>query len=915
MFLHSEGDESLIARIENIELFQTGQAFKIGRYSIHFHMIGTVYSSYVKGISAHQSFNRMVTLHAIKYLTIDNNVGYDIMGHAIFMEDGVERKNYITNNLIINVKKSMSLLNTDQTPACFWMTNPDNNIVGNVAAGSDRYGFWYDLQIHSIGPSANTDICPENERLGENRNNQAHSVGRYGLRIFHNFVAREHPCEPVPSYDGSNMADPYHENRPITSTFDNFKGWMNGRNGIIAKDVSDIRITNFKGADNLLAGVEISLPKYFNLGEPQVRGGLFVGKSSINEEGMIYDVSPNGIITSRHENFAVDGAHFYNYNWNKAAAFGTCSHCIIIPTRDDGARQHNTSSLYIDPATVTLKIVWTVPYKAIFYDKDGTLSGKGLPMWITKYFKHHEWDSCERDTVNYDDAMVCDRTHPIRRITWHEFEPSSNFQDTSLKILRYDDSIVGSMTPEELEAYEADEDNYGIEDFNLMGDPGKSYAPALVTGHKYKLHWDIGVDFELMRVLPAQNFEPSDGSIMIIHNFTDQREVLDFYKGDDKTKVENETLNFDTWETEGINGQNMVYNDTETRRMFYLVNGRDKQYPMDIQYLNIEGQRCAGECLDAIEEKETEDTIRRWSDPANWPNEEMPKAGDDVIVLSAWNMLYDLEESPIYNNIEIQGILTFEDTANRKLTAYTIFNRGGEIYVGTEETPFQHKAVIELYGDRNDPTLAFSNTIFTGNKAIGNVGVIKMYGKSRGGSITRLTKTAPQGSTEIKVEPWLDIQKDDEIGLVSQSYDIDSSDTRTVFSYNSATGVIVLTEPTSFYHWGQATTTEPKYGVDIRCEVLLFTRNVKIQGSTGNIQGGTIVTADIMDFTTEGVVQRYGQMILDNVEIYNCSQKNLENAAIRFEQVKRLPSSITNCAIHHGLGWGAKVTDSWNIKF
>ena len=145
MFLHSEGDESLISRIENIELHQTGQAFKIGRYSIHHHMIGNVAKSYIRGISCHQSFNRMITLHAIRYLHIDNNVGFDIMGHAIFLEDGVERKNLITNNLIMMVKRSMSLLNTDQTPACFWITNPDNNFVGNHAAGSDRYGFWYDL--------------------------------------------------------------------------------------------------------------------------------------------------------------------------------------------------------------------------------------------------------------------------------------------------------------------------------------------------------------------------------------------------------------------------------------------------------------------------------------------------------------------------------------------------------------------------------------------------------------------------------------------------------------------------------------------------------------------------------------------------------------------------------------------------
>ena len=146
------------------------------------------------------------------------------------------------------------------------MTGPQNNLVGNHAAGSDRYGYWYDLQIHSIGPSANTEICPEGQRMGENRFNHAHSVGRYGTRIFHSMISREKECEPVPSFDGNNLDDPYHENRPYTDYFYNFTGWKNGRNCLIAKDVSDIRVDGFKCADNLLAGVEISVTSYYALG-------------------------------------------------------------------------------------------------------------------------------------------------------------------------------------------------------------------------------------------------------------------------------------------------------------------------------------------------------------------------------------------------------------------------------------------------------------------------------------------------------------------------------------------------------------------------------------------------------------------------------------------------------------------------
>lgn len=108
-----------------------------------------------------------------------------------------------------------------------------------------------------MGPSANTDICSENTRVGEFRNNQAHSMGRYGLRIFHNMMPREYPCKKM-SYDHNKPEDPWHKNRPITANFNGFTGWKCRRNGAIGKIMADVRFNNFKVADNLLAGVEMS---------------------------------------------------------------------------------------------------------------------------------------------------------------------------------------------------------------------------------------------------------------------------------------------------------------------------------------------------------------------------------------------------------------------------------------------------------------------------------------------------------------------------------------------------------------------------------------------------------------------------------------------------------------------------------
>ena len=53
IFLHSSGDDSLTGRISYVELTDVGQAFKVGRYAVHFHMIGAVHNSYAKGCGTH----------------------------------------------------------------------------------------------------------------------------------------------------------------------------------------------------------------------------------------------------------------------------------------------------------------------------------------------------------------------------------------------------------------------------------------------------------------------------------------------------------------------------------------------------------------------------------------------------------------------------------------------------------------------------------------------------------------------------------------------------------------------------------------------------------------------------------------------------------------------------------------------
>jgi len=179
------------------------------------------------------------------------------MGHAVFIEDAAETNNLIEDNLVVDTRRSWSLLNTDQTPASFWITHPNNIFRRNHAAGSDRYSYWYDTQVNAMGPSFDLNVCPENSKIGEFVDNVAHSNGRYGLRLFHNLIPREKPCAPfVYSGDPSN---PYPDNPPIIAEFRNLISYKNKRNGAIAERVGAVQFINFKTADNILAGIEFSL--------------------------------------------------------------------------------------------------------------------------------------------------------------------------------------------------------------------------------------------------------------------------------------------------------------------------------------------------------------------------------------------------------------------------------------------------------------------------------------------------------------------------------------------------------------------------------------------------------------------------------------------------------------------------------
>jgi hypothetical protein len=66
----------------------------------------------------------------------------------------------------------------------------------------------------------------------------------------------------------------------------------------------------------------------------------------------------------------------------------------------------------------------------------------------------------------------------------------------------------------------------------------------------------------------------------------------------------------------------LILNDTETREVHIVVNGKNQgDNPLKESNVLLTGIRCVGSCVeDIIEVEEPEAEFRYWSDINNWPN-------------------------------------------------------------------------------------------------------------------------------------------------------------------------------------------------------------------------------------------------------------------------------------------------------
>lgn len=274
-------------RLDSVELSRMGQAGLLLRYPVHWHMMGDAGAgSFVRNSTLHDLYNRCITIHGTAGVLLDANAAYRTQGHCYFLEDGSETGNLLSGNLALQVRKPSeadAILPTDRShmgPAAFWITNPANHLVGNVAASSEGSGFWYALPEHPTGPSlamldgANT--WPRRTPLGTFADNLAHSNFQDGLHVDRGPAERTLAAETTSYTPRANPAEP--SSAPVTAYFDGLVAykqrgagaWFRGDNTVLRGALladNAIGVTFASSASGLEGSVLVG--ESANLGSPR----------------------------------------------------------------------------------------------------------------------------------------------------------------------------------------------------------------------------------------------------------------------------------------------------------------------------------------------------------------------------------------------------------------------------------------------------------------------------------------------------------------------------------------------------------------------------------------------------------------------------------------------------------------------
>ncbi|MEM6688007.1 MAG: LamG-like jellyroll fold domain-containing protein [Planctomycetota bacterium] len=508
--------------IDGVQFDRMGHAGRVGRYPIHWHLGGDRSGDRLSNSSVTNSNNRGVTIHGTQNLEIEGVLLHDIHGHGFFFEDGVEFGNKLTSNIAFGIhrvgrKLNSGNFNQDENyfdpftvdlhddlfvksnrgvlSAAFWVTNPNNDFIGNVTAGSEGMGFWYvaaETPLGLSGKSGNyAGYQPFRQPMGRNENSTIHSTGT-------GFGVGEPGFNPAffTEFDESV----FNAQTDDLIAYKNHVGvWVE----------SEVTFDEMKLADNHVG--------FRSFNELTIRDSLFVGDSRGNSVGnldpynrvgrqaigvalAIY-IEGTNVRDSHFAHFNRADQYFFNYqrqhNFNR---FGSSFSGISFEDADgDGdTADDRDEQLKARPEFSTIDQLYSAgDDESYLYDIDGSLTGTS---GATAVFNNRFMKSSDSIETTPNSNIFISSTAEYAKVTLSRVTGSSS-SVTPVEALRPDGEtspIDSKSNWEQVIIINNDENSDGFDDETQL-----IFGPSLGN-------WDEGLNVRL--TIDSDTGTPSDSS-------------------------------------------------------------------------------------------------------------------------------------------------------------------------------------------------------------------------------------------------------------------------------------------------------------------------------------------------------------------------------------------------------------------
>ncbi len=261
-----------------------------------------------------------------------------------------------------------------------------------------------------------------------------------------------------------------------------------------------------------------------------------------------------------------------------------------------------------------------------------------------------------------------------------------------------------------------------------------------------------------------------------------------------------------------------------------------------------------------------------WSASATWVGGVLPAAEDDVKIPTG--LTVTLNTNVECGGIVVEGKLTVERANRTLLCDYLVVQTAGAVFeVGTSASRFLQTFTLTLKGLSTEPAPVM------GAKVLGahNGGTLEIHGRDRI-EWTHLGVNAAAGATSLTLSEPVDWAVGDSIMVTSSRADWNEAETRTITAVSPDLRTVSFTPGLSYLHNGSTITktrsTDGKsWTADLRAEVALLSRNVKIQGDAASETAGFGGHIMVMDGGPTCCLS-VGKGYIEGVELFRMGQKS-----------------------------------------